>query len=194
MPSPGDHPDRLQPVAAVLACALPGAGQFFLGYRARGIAIMVGVLGLFLGGVLIGGINCVDSRENRIWFIGQALVGPAAFIIDNIHQSQFKAYPPGADGRPTGLPRVPRPDETIVDHPSGRKVLASSGGKPPPIVKSIGRPNELGTLFGAIAGMLNLICIIDAAWSCRREEFEEMMAERAEAEKAAAARGAGAVA
>ncbi len=177
----GDHPDRLQPVAAILACILPGAGQLFLGYVGRGLAIMIGVLGLFLGGVLIGGLNCVDSRENRVWFIGQALVGPTAFILDNIHQSRFKGYPASPiDGRPTGALRVPRPDEAIASHSSGRQVLVPApAGVQPAITKSIGRPNELGTLFGAIAGMLNLICIIDAAWSCRREEFERHHAQAA---------------
>ena len=39
-------------------------------------------------------------------------------------------------------------------------------GKPqlPPNIKSLGKVNELGTLFCAVAGMMNLIVAIDAAF------------------------------
>jgi hypothetical protein len=44
----------------------------------------------------------------------------------------------------------------------------AKGEKPePPYTKSLGRANELGTLFCTIAGFMNLICIIDAAWRRR---------------------------
>ncbi|MGD9690497.1 MAG: DUF6677 family protein [Phycisphaerales bacterium] len=163
-PSTGDTPESFQPVAAILACALPGAGQWYLGYRARGVCAAIGVLGLFFGGLLIGGLNCVDSRENRVWFIGQALTGPVAFITDGVHQRYFKGSSP--TGANAGRAVTPGPDETIVTDSSGQRRLARiTDGSAPPIVRSFGRPNELGVLFGAIAGMLNLICVIDAAWS-----------------------------
>jgi TM2 domain-containing membrane protein YozV len=170
----GDSGEHFQPVAALLALILPGAGQIYLGYVGRGLTIFAGIMGLFLGGLLVGGLNSIDSRENRVWFIGQALVGPTAFILDNLHQSRFKGYETSPAGQVLARPsRVPNPDETITRRADGIRVLTPlPAGERPPIVKSIGRPNEIGTLFGAIAGMLNVIAIIDAAWSIRRRDRE----------------------
>jgi hypothetical protein len=49
-----------------------------------------------------------------------------------------------------------------VDPRTGQVRLAT-GADRPPNVKSLGRVNELGTLFCTIAGMLNLIAVIDAS-------------------------------
>ncbi len=169
--SSGDG-EHLQPLAALLALILPGAGQMSLGYLGRGLTICAGVMGLFLGGLLVGGLNGIDSRENRVWFIGQALVGPTAFILDNLHQSRFKGYETSPAGQVLNRPpRVPGPHETIIRRADGLRVLAPlPAGERPPVIKSLGRPNEIGTLFGAIAGMLNVIAIIDAAWSIKRRD------------------------
>src|SRR5207244_3626162 len=74
--------DGFEPAAGVLACVFPGLGHWVLGERWRAMAIAAGVLGLFFGGMLIGGIDVVDSREDTIWFVGEALVGPVAFGVD----------------------------------------------------------------------------------------------------------------
>jgi TM2 domain-containing membrane protein YozV len=166
-----DKNDSFQPLAALLSAALPGAGQIFLGHRARGLFIMLGVLGLFLSGLFVGGLSCVDSRENKIWFIGQALCGPVAFLTDALHQNFYKGAV--VTGPNAGKRITPGPDETLVKGPGGQRMVAQrNADQPPAIVKSIGRANELGVLFGAIAGMLNLICIIDAAWSRRAAVFQ----------------------
>ncbi len=139
------------------AVVLPGLGHFIGGERLRGVLIAVGVLGLFFGGMLIGGIDVIDSREDRVWFFGQALVGPTAFAVDWAHQTQFKVIDPA-----TRQLRTAYPDE-------GRDAggVATSGGTPPNI-KSINKVNDIGTLYATIAGMLNLICILDAGWPPRR--------------------------
>ncbi|MDX9910558.1 MAG: hypothetical protein RBS39_01865 [Phycisphaerales bacterium] len=142
MPSPTREPAPFEPLAGILALALPGAGHAFLGDLRRGVHIGAGVLGLFIAGLLVGGIDVVDSKEDRLWFAGQALVGPIALGVDYVHQSQFKV----PDAARPGQKRSPSPDEN------------------PKIHKSIGRMNELGMLFCTVAGMLNLIAVLDAAF------------------------------
>jgi uncharacterized protein DUF6677 len=161
-PAPNLPPprERFEPVAAVLAFLLPGAGHFFLGERKRAGLIAMGILGLFFGGILIGGIDVIDRREDTIWFAGQALVGPLAFGVDHLHQQYFKVFD-------QGQLRSARPGESR--DPQGR-AIAAAPGQLPPNTKSLGRMNELGTLFATIAGMLNLIVIIDAALHTRRRE------------------------
>jgi len=162
MPTSADTPQRFDPLAAILALAFPGAGHWFLGERKRAVLIAAGVLGLFFSGLLVGGIDVVDSKEDRWWFVGQALVGPVAFATDYVHQNRIK----GIDPR-TGVLRSANPDETRDG--SGR-LAPALGGQRPPATKSLGKMNELGTLFACIAGMMNLIVALDAAFPGRREE------------------------
>ncbi|MEI7658223.1 MAG: DUF6677 family protein [Phycisphaerae bacterium] len=146
-----------RPASLVAAIVLPGLGHFIGGERLRGLLIAVGVLGLFFGGMLIGGIDVIDSREDRVWFFGQALVGPTAFAVDWAHQTQFKVIDPNTKQLRTAFPGEGR-------DASG---MAVPGGTPPNI-KSINKVNDIGTLYATIAGMLNLICILDAGWPPRR--------------------------
>lgn len=122
--------------------------------------ICVGVVGLFGFGLLVGGIDVVDRREDRMWFVAQAGVGPLAFGVDHVHQSWFK----GAD-RLSGIRRSPGPDE-IIDRDGW--IVEDPTGRGPRSRKSVGKVNELGTLFCAVAGMMNAIAIIDASFPRRR--------------------------
>ncbi len=184
-------PSPIQPLAAIAAIALPGLGHVIRGETRRGLLIALGVIGLFAGGVLIGGIDSIDSREDRIWFLGQALVGPLAFGVDYLHQSSFKGVPEEDFLR--GMihrTRSAAPDESreirdfVRTDGSGRRIDAikvpvlvrGAAGAGPPSSKSLSKVNELGTLFSTIAGMLNLIVIIDAAAPTRRREGEEAAA------------------
>lgn len=116
--------------------------------------IAAGVLGLFGAGIFVGGIDVIDRREDAIWFAGQALVGPLAFAIDNVHQNRFKVLDKTTQQWRSAYPHEGR-------NPSDGSPVA---GGIPPNIKSIGKMNELGTLFCTVAGMINLIAIIDAGW------------------------------
>lgn len=142
-----------KPLALVAAALFPGLGQAVAGDIKRGACVALGILGLFFGGLFIGGIDVVDAKEDRVWFYGQALVGPLAFGVDYVHQSRFKVREPG-----TGVVRSAYPTEGR----NPRTAEPVAGGSPPN-TKSIGKMNEIGTLFATIAGMLNVIAMIDAA-------------------------------
>lgn len=168
--------------ALLAAVLLPGLGHAVAGERLRGLFVAIGVLGLFFGGMLIGGIDTIDSKDNKVWFIGQALVGPVAFGIDWVHQDKFKAFDREQVMRSATTrelqnlrKRSAYPNEQMdiaeVSTNQGRVrmkvwVPAQPGGGPPNAT-SVGKVNELGTLFSTIAGMLNLIAIIDAGFPGR---------------------------
>lgn len=141
----------------IAACVLPGLGHVLGGERVRGACVGAGILGLFFGGMLIGGIDAVDSREDRIWFLGQALVGPVAFGVDYLHQNHFKVIDPATRQLRSAYPTEGRDSKTGLAIPGGT----------PPNVKSVGKMNELGTLFATVAGMLNVIAVIDAGFPVR---------------------------
>ena len=110
---------------------------------------------------MVGGIDVVDSKEDKFWFIGQALVGPIAFGVDYYHQNHLKVVDTkmGRQVRRTAYPTEGR------DPATGKPV---PGGKPPN-TKSVSKINELGMLSCCLAGMLNLIVVIDAGWPTRRK-------------------------
>jgi TM2 domain-containing membrane protein YozV len=156
-----------QPVAAIAACIFPGAGHFVLGQVKRGVLIAIGILFLFFGGIFIGGIDVIDSKEDRVWFLGQALVGPIAFGVDYVHQEHFKVREYGLDNK--GNPVLRGTRSAYPNEGRNPKTGEAVAGQIPPNSKSVGKVNELGTLFAAVAGMLNLIAIIDAAAPTRRQ-------------------------
>jgi hypothetical protein len=134
MPSPSHPPRQFNPQAAVLAWLWPGLGHISLGHNRRGRLIMLGVLFLFASGVLIGGADSVDRREDHLWFLAQAVCGPVAVGVDFVNQAYVKKLP----------------DE--------RRFQAIG----------INKPNEMGTLFSALAGLMNLIVILDAMFPLPR--------------------------
>lgn len=182
----------LQPVAALLAFAFPGMGHVFLGHTRRGVLILAGILGLFLSGLLIGGIDAIDREEDFFWFIGQSLVGPATFGVNYVHQHHFKAFDQSTfnsvrstrELATSHQRRAARPNEVRVigqkelldDRSSTRQVVSipyfklANPNLPdqfPPNLRGLGRAKELGTLFCAVAGFMNLIALIDASYHRR---------------------------
>lgn len=140
-----------QPVnlaSGLLGWVLPGLGQIRNGDGRRGRLVMLGVLGLFLIGVLVGGVDCVDRREDGLWFMAQAGAGPVAFLTDAANGMLLKS---GKMGQllPTTLP-------------NGAMSQVSS-------FRSVGVVNDMGTLFTSMAGLLNVIAALDALRGPRRE-------------------------
>lgn len=173
-------------MAGVAGLVLPGLGHVLLGQPRRAVAIAVGVLGLFFGGLLLGGIDTVDSREDRLWFYVHAFVGPLAFGADWVNQNRFKAWSmePNAAGRLEPTFRSAYPGEVRV-------ASAPGDGMPHPQLvqtpqwgdanlyqgaagagKSVGKVNEVALLMCALAGMLNLVAVLDALFNRRLPEAE----------------------
>lgn len=149
MPSNDQQPADLHIGAAVLAWLWPGLGHFSLGRPKRGGLIMFGVLFLVITGLLVGGVDCVDRKEDRLWFLAQALCGPVAFGVDFVNQSIVKTQP------------------------EDKRLFTTS----------LGHVNEMGTLFIALAGLMNLVVILDVLVDCPHARAGEE-AQKAKAQKA----------
>lgn len=155
--------------ALLAAVVLPGLGHIVRKEFARGIASGLAILAMFFGGLFIGGIDAVDRREDGVWFYGQALVGPLAFATNYVHQSHYKVIDPNSR-----TIRSAKPGE-LRDAATGNAVPKDfTNGRPTtrPVIKSIGRANELGMLICTLAGMLNLIVILDAGFPSIRPKRE----------------------
>jgi len=147
-------PYTWRPYAAIAAWALPGLGHYLLGQRRRAVVLAVAIIGLWFAGLFIGGISVIDHRDETtmrpskfsLWFLGQMLIGPS-LIVDLYHQ-QLKS-----DSQMT-FGHLPEPED-----------------QPQPLyVPSQGRVYEIGVLYTSLAGMLNLMAILDVLYADPRRK------------------------
>lgn len=160
MPTP--RPTQFNPLAGLAALIFPGAGHLVLGRPKRAALICAGVMGLFLFGLLIGGIDAIDSKNDRLWFFAQVLVGAPTLGVDYVHQHHFKAVDPNNGFLRSGFPGEHR---TIVDGNAVWQPLTEAqiaAGMGPPNIPGLGRINEIAMLSIVLAGMLNIIVFLDA--------------------------------
>lgn len=139
-------PEQAWPLTALLGWVLPGLGHWLIGERRRGVIVGITLLALFTSGLLIGSIDVVDRRHDTLWFIGQAFIGPYALAVDYYHTRLDANDPPG--------PPAP-------------------GRAAPAYHRSLGRVNELGTLYCTLAGVLNLFAILDVVGRQNTAPIEE---------------------
>lgn len=140
------------------AWILPGAGYWLIGQRARGTIAGLTILLTFLAGIFIGGIRVIDVPGYREG--GQrVLVSPPR----QANQTQAEVR----------WALVARPMQTLLEKPwylaqilAGPVTLAASyfsvEASAQQIPKGTAHVAEFGTLYCAIAGMLNLLLILDS--------------------------------
>ena len=87
----------------VLGWILPGMGHFSIGHKRRGLLIMSGVMFLVFCGVLIGGIDAVDHKNDELWFIAQAWCGPIVIGVDLLNQALVAPLPTSQRATLVGL-------------------------------------------------------------------------------------------
>jgi type 1 glutamine amidotransferase len=131
----------------VLNWAFPGLGHVVLGHRKRGFLGMAAILGMFGCGLLIGGIDAVDSVEDAPWFIAQSGNGPIALATDWANQNILKT------GKVGELLPAPAPLDPLGRPVPGKHTMSS--------FKGLGSANEFGTLFIALGGLMNFILVMD---------------------------------
>jgi len=126
---------------------VPGAGYWFIGQRLRGLIVGVTILLLFAAGLLIGGMHVIDAPTGltmplilqKPWYIGQVMTGPITFYASYLANHWGTYIDPGTLRRMNG------------------------------VAFSHARVNEIGVLYTAVAGMLNLMAIIDSAYRASNE-------------------------
>ena len=128
---------------AIAGWLVPGLGHLLLGRTRQGLWLLAAIGGLWVAGLLIGGISVIDHQNESEWFVraGQVFVGPSLGV-NALHQ----ALKPHAD-----------PAESAA------------------LVPSLGRVHEQGVLFTGLAGLLNLLAILDALFgpAARSEQREQ---------------------
>ncbi|HYO09758.1 MAG TPA: DUF6677 family protein [Tepidisphaeraceae bacterium] len=133
------------PLVALAGWLVPGGGYWLIGQRTRAYTVGVTILAVFVLGILISGIRVVQAPDiSGPGSLPQRVLAKPWFI------GQVLAGPVGIGAA------------IISDY------LAQSDAYGP--VEAKARLAEIGTLYTAVAGMLNLLTIIDAAHRAGGEE------------------------
>jgi hypothetical protein len=136
-------PQPFRPLSFLLGWIFPGLGHIVAGNARRGLYAMAGVLLLFVSGLAVGGLDCVDRTEDRLWFVGQAGSGPIAFAASYANDALLKSG--------SAAPMIEMPS-----NPRSPKVTVSA-------FKSIAHANDFGTLLVFLAGLMNICVMLDAS-------------------------------
>ena len=192
MPNPASQPPSRgtlasPPVVAVAGWLVPGAGYWLIGERARGLAVGLAIVGLFVLGILFGGVRVIqvpgysengrklyldpetrfeNGREYRVLVVKEAPPGgdelPGAWVA-----TDPRALLRDVGNKPWSICQVLAGPVALAGGAwsvSASQPVAQAEGPDRPVgVLSHSRINEIAVLYTAVAGMLNLMVIIDAA-------------------------------
>ena len=153
------------PLVALAGWLVPGAGYWLIGQRARAVIVGVTIVTLFVLGVLFAGIRVIEVPG---WDDAGMLVR-----VDHLGR-RFRRTDSGySHGRwvltgggligeiankPWYIPQIVAGPITIVT--SALSVKAAQAG----VARVHARLMDIGVLYTAIAGMLNLLVIIDSSY------------------------------
>ena len=120
-------------MAGFLSWLVPGLGHIYLGDKKRGIIFLVTIATTFWGGVAIGGVRgTVNPQQRKAWFMAEVCAGGHALAAYGLHKAQ-----------PEGLTKR---DPQTGEWPYVGHWLAV----------------EIGIVYAAVAGLLNVLIILDA--------------------------------
>jgi hypothetical protein len=181
------------PLVALLAWILPGAGYLLLGQRGRAMGVGITIIALFLIGLLVGGVRVievpgyvtetgqrymlpvmvqridpdtnrpmVDPRSGAV--ILEPAIDPAThrqmmqWVLESSPLSEIREKPWSVPQVLTGPMAILAGAWSVyaaaLDPATGQQIGALSHS----------RINEIGSLYLSVAGLLNLMAIIDSAW------------------------------
>src|SRR5439155_19587438 len=123
------------PVVALAGWLVPGAGYWLIGQRGRAVTVGITILLIFVLGTLISGIRVVQAPD---------LTGPGTLPQRILNRPWFIGQ---VFNGPLGLGAAWVSDQ-LASSPTYHNIEAKA------------RLAEIGTLYTALAGMLNLLTII----------------------------------
>ena len=183
-------------LVAIAGWLVPGCGYWMIGERARGMVVGITIIILFTAGTLIGGVRAIQvpsygEEGGRLYIVredkGKNDKGQPITIYRVIEHLPGAAQPSSVwvgSHPPALLADVGNKPWSICQALAGPIAIAGGvasvwSARPsdgadgaPPGTLSHSRVNEIAVLYTAVAGMLNLLVMIDAAARASRLQRE----------------------
>ncbi|HEX4794023.1 MAG TPA: DUF6677 family protein [Humisphaera sp.] len=156
------------PLVALVSWLVPGGGYFILGQKARGLTVGITILAMFFAGLLIAGVRCLEvpgytAGGNRILSQGRE---DGDWVLTNHPLDEIRSKPW------TIAQIMAGPVDILCDMWSLNASRPIDEAGHPLGVRSHSHTNEIGVLYTAVAGMLNLLAIIDATHRAGQTEHK----------------------
>ena len=149
----------------MLSWLLPGSGYLLLGQRTRGLTVGITILSLFFLGLLIAGVRVIEVPGYDAH--GERIMVNLRYGNDLVRREWVMAAAPTSELRdkPWSLPQVLNGPVALVA--AALSVHEATADPDDPSTSraplSHVRVNEIGQLYISVAGLLNLLAIIDAS-------------------------------
>lgn len=148
-PAPPPKP-RIAALAAILSWLVPGLGHIYAGDRRRGIMIFLFIVGAIIIGLIISGGLAVDIAFHEIAFAGQLGAGGPTLGTVGLKYLRDKRKLGRTGVRDLTYKKLKEEREVVMKEAYDKR-------------GHINPWHELGLLLTTIAGLLNLLVILDAA-------------------------------
>lgn len=148
------------PLVALCGWVLPGLGYVLVGEKARGLIAGGAILLTFLVGLLVGGIRVIDVP-------GYDAQGQAKLLRVS-RQSDATVWALKADFKGEVFNKPWYIAQTLVGPVNAMATWGSLKAADNGYRMSTARVFDIGTLYTAVAGMLNLLIIVDATYRSTR--------------------------
>jgi hypothetical protein len=151
-------------LAAFLAWVLPGLGHLYQGRKAKAALFFVCIMGTFIYGVYLGGGGRVvywwwQPGDKRLPYLCQMCIGlPAMPAVVQAYRASR-----GKDPLWGGFMAPPRPDSQANVSDATQQALRNQSSLSELNLR-FPRRFELGTVYTMVAGLLNVLVILDAAF------------------------------
>jgi hypothetical protein len=152
------------PLVALAGWVLPGAGHWLVGERTRAIVIGATILGLFLLGLLLAGVRVIEvpgyddaGGPVILTSTGQKITSPRDKPAGSWALASASGVVSEIANKPWFVPQALAGPAAFLS--AKFSIDAARQG----VARSHARVLEIGVLYTAIAGMLNLLAVIDAA-------------------------------
>lgn len=134
-------------VALVLAWLVPGAGHLYIGRAKRGLVIFVVIAATFWSGVAMGGVMTIDRQNEPWWFVADMLTGVHGLTAWKHQQIVV-----------TAMAAEVGPRSSAADF---QDALSAKLAKEK--IELAAPVDNVARAYAGVAGMINLLCILDAA-------------------------------
>lgn len=159
------------PVVAVAGWLVPGSGYVLIGDVGRGLVVGITIIVVFILGILIAGIRVIDvPGYDNLGYQKRLINGRR---VDPADRQQYPFAPSALATRPMGeIIEKPWFVAQVLTGPiaiiaANWSIAAAQPATPDGRVSAVpishARLFDIGSLYTAVAGMLNLLAVIDAA-------------------------------
>jgi len=185
----------------LLAWLIPGAGHFLLKKKKHALVIFATIVLTFCAGLYVGSLGVINWDRAKPWYVAQIMNSPIVIILGD-HVAGWLLFSIGSEFQSdldNGIVserlqqafknnKAPLSQDATVLTEQQRGYIYKwliTGNKCSYSVRRengklnvytaypvYGRPNEIGQIYTSIAGLLNLLCIVNAVYLAHLRKTE----------------------